>query len=285
MPSTYSEIDWNLLWKNAREQKSRPGKKVGDWDKDAHAFAQRNADSPFTSMVVSRLPLNKDMTVLDVGSGPGTLALPLAEHVAAVTAVDYSTRMLEVLMDLAREKNLPNITTIKGSWEDDWDTLGVGIYDLVIASRSLIVEDLEGALQKINDHTGKHACIIDRIAPSPFDPAAYAAVGRPFDSGPDYIIPLNVLYCMGIHPTVDILELESDLLFPDREKALETYTWMFNDLNEQELFRLNDYLSSRIVESDSEHVVLRREFPPRWAMIGWHKTGVRSQESGGRIKD
>jgi SAM-dependent methyltransferase len=272
-PFTYWEIDWNLLWKNAREKKSRPGKKIKDWDKDARAFAQRNADSPYTSMVISRLSLNKEMTVLDVGSGPGTLALPLAEHVAAVTAVDYSTRMLEVLSDLAKEKNLGNLATIKGSWEDDWDTMGIGIYDLVIASRSLIVEDLEGALQKIDKHAGKSACIIDRIAPSPFDPAAYAAVGRPFDSGPDYIFVLNALYCMGIHPSVDILELDRDLIFPDREKALETYSWMFNDLSRQELSRLNEYLSSRIIKSDSKHIVLRREYPPRWAMIRWQKTG------------
>jgi SAM-dependent methyltransferase len=272
-PSTYSEIDWNLLWKNARARKSWPGKKVEDWDKNARAFADRNTDSPYAAMVISRLPLDKSLTVLDIGSGPGTLALPLAAYVSAVTAVDYSAQMLKILSTRAKEETFANIRTITGSWEDDWNRLGIGVYDLVIASRSLGVEDLEGALNKIHEHTGRFACIVDRIAPSPFDPAAFKAVGRPLDSGPDYIYTLNILYGMGIHPSIDILELERDLVFPSREKALEIYTWMFKDLSKKECSKLDDYLSSRIIASDEKNVVIRREFPPRWAMIQWKKSG------------
>jgi len=287
-PRTYSEIDWNLLWKNARNRKSWRGKTVEDWDKNAQSFADRNADSPFASMVISHLSLDASMTVLDIGSGPGTLALPLAECVASVTAMDYSSQMIAILADQALQRNLANIRTVQASWEDDWDSLGIGSYDLVIASRSLGVDDLSGALKKINDHAKGSVCITDRIAPTPFDPGAFMAIGRPFDSGPDYIYTLNILYCMGIQPTIDILELERDLIFPDLERALEVYTWMFKDLSRKEDGKLRDYVSSRIIPSDKTQIVIRREFPPRWAMLQWKKeeegraaTGTEGKETPG----
>ncbi len=271
LPFTYSDIDWELLWKNAREKKSWSGKKVEDWDKNAKAFAERNADSPYASMVLSHLRVKESMTVLDIGSGPGTLALPLAQRGAAVTAMDYSSSMIDILAKLAEKNNLGNVRTLRWSWEDDWDALGIGVYDLVIASRSLGVDNLGAALRKIDDHAGKQVFIVDRIAPTPFDPAAFNAVGRPCESGPDYIYTVNILYSMGIHPSIDILELEKDLIFPDLEKALEAYSWMFKDLSDKENAALIDYVSSRIVRSDGKHVVIRREYPPRWAMIQWMK--------------
>ena len=270
-PLTYSDIDWDMLWQNARKQKSWKGKNVEDWDKNARSFADRNADSPYASLILSRLPLDISMTVLDIGAGPGTLTLPLAERVAAVTAIDYSQQMLIILKKRALEKKLSNIRTINCAWEDDWNALGIGIHDLAIASRSLGVDDLSHALKKLNEHAGKFVFITDRIAPTPFDPAAFKAIGRPFDSGPDYIYTVNTLYSMGIHPYIEILQLERDLVFQNMEEALASYTWMFKDLSPIEHSRLQTYLSSRILASEKNSLVIRREYPPRWAMIWWKK--------------
>lgn len=271
-PHNYSEIDWNLLWKNARDCASRPGRSLEDWDRDAQSFADRNADSPFASMVTSRLPVDSSMTVLDIGCGPGTLTLPLSRQVAEVTAIDYSEQMLKVLSRQADEMNLTNIHTIRCAWENDWDECGVGSYDLVIASRSLgVVNNLGAALKKICAHSRGFAVICDRIAPTPFDPAAFAAVGRHFEPGPDYIYTLNILYGMGIHPSVDILELERDLVFPDIEAALDAYTWMFKDMDDAEKKRLRDYVASRVIESAPDRIVIRREYPPRWIMLCWQQ--------------
>jgi SAM-dependent methyltransferase len=272
-PLTYTDIDWDMLWQNARKRKSWKGKKVEDWDKNARSFAERNTDSSYASLVLSRLPLDASITVLDIGAGPGTLTLPLAERVAAVTAIDYSQQMLAILTKQAEQKNLTNIRAINCAWEDDWNAFDVGVHDLAIASRSLGVEDLTGALKKLNDHAGKFAFITDRIAPTPFDPPAFKAIGRPFDSGPDYIYTVNALYRMNIHPCIEIVQLERDLTFDNMEDALASYTWMFKDLNSVEKGRLQSYLSARTIRSDKTQRVIRREFPPRWAMIWWKKIG------------
>ena len=179
--------------------------------------------------------------------------------------------MLAILEKQADEKNISNIRTLACAWEDDWTDCGVGIHDMAIASRSLGVDDLFGALGKLNGHARKFVFITDRISPTPFDPAAFKAIGRPFDSGPDYIYTLNALYGMGIHPCMDVLQLERDLIFADMDEALCSYAWMFRDLSAAESRKLQGYIASRILRSDAESLVIRREFSPRWAMIWWKR--------------
>jgi len=269
--TTLADLDWNLLWQNARKQKSWSSKGAADWDKKAESFAARNADSPYCSLLLDRLPLAPDLTVLDMGSGPGTLAIPLAAKVRSVTAVDYSAGMLDVLQRRAREENIKNIHPIQGAWEDDWRRLGIGQHDIAIASRSLAVEDLTSALKKLHAHARKYVFIADRIAPTPFDPGAFAATGRDFQSGPDYIYTVNMLYNLGIHPSIDILHLERDIVFADMDEAVQTYGWMLKDLSPGEERALRRYLSTRIIHTAGSQITIRREHQPRWALIWWKK--------------
>lgn len=272
--TTYNDLDWIQLWQNAREQKSWSSKGATDWDKKAASFAARNHQSPYVALFLSRLPLKKSFSVLDVGSGPGTLALPLTEHVSSVTAVDYSKGMLDILTSQAKEKKVTNLRPVLGSWEDNWNVLGIKPHDIAIASRSMNVADLKMAINKLNEHATKYVFITDRIAPSPFDPAAFTAIGREFNSGPDYIYTINILYQLNIHPNVEILELEQDIYFKDMEEALNAYCWMFKELTSTEKTLLKQYLQSRILSQSAEQLVIRREFPPRWAMIWWKKRKV-----------
>ncbi len=270
-PHIYSDIDWNKLWQNARDKKSWTGKTAADWDKKAPGFASRNSDSPYVSLFLSRLPLKKSYSILDVGSGPGTLALPLASQVQSVTALDYSQVMLELLNNKIAQKKITNISTILGAWEDDWPKLGIGKYDLTIASRSMGVANLPEAIKKLNAHSKEYVFITDRIAPTPFDPEAFKAIGRPFDSGPDYIYTVNVLYSMGINANIDIIQLEKDVHYENFQEALDSYLWMFKDLTQNETNKLESYINSNVLSQKDNHLVVRRPFPPRWAIIWWKK--------------
>jgi len=55
--------------------------------------------------------LRPGMRVLDVGSGPGTITLGLAEHVAPgmVTGIDLQPKQVERARELARERGLANV--------------------------------------------------------------------------------------------------------------------------------------------------------------------------------
>jgi SAM-dependent methyltransferase len=267
----YQDIDWDAMWLESRANKSWKKKKSSDWDKRAAGFAKRNLDSPFVAQFMSHLQTEPDWTVLDVGCGPGTLAIPLAKQVRQVTALDYSAAMLAELNKQAKGAGRNNITTIQASWTDDWQALGIPSHEVAIASRSLSVDDLKGALCKLNAWASKAVYVVDRVGAGPFDPDLFSAIGRDFEPGPDYIFTLNILYTLGIHAQVDFISLDSTRTYGSREEALQSYRWMVDDLTALEEERLENYVDARLSQAADGSWQLARQTPPRWALLWWKK--------------
>ncbi len=268
-PQTYADIDWSTLRANALAQKGWREKGPAEWDKKARSFAGRNKNTVYVDLVLSHLALDTSLTVLDIGSGPGTLAIPLAQKVKSVTAIDFSRGMLDTLEKIAREKNIDNIRTVQCAWEDDWQKKGLQPHDIAIASRAMGVKDLATALGKINRYGTRYVFLTDRIGSTPFEKGAFEALDRPFSPGPDYIYTLNILYTLGIYPNVTILNLERDVEYTSMDEAVKSYSWMFHDITPDENLALEKYLTGKIIHSASGRVTIRRDSPPRWALIWW----------------
>jgi len=268
-PVQANELDWNELWKTAKQKKSWKSKTAGDWDKKAAGFARRTAGSIYIDRFLGLLKPQPDWSVLDVGCGPGTLALPLAEQVRHVSAMDFSRKMLELLERQARKKGQTNIQTLHCAWRDDWQKQGISRHDVAIASRSLSVPDLKEALLKLTGQARELVAVTDRVGHGPFDADAFTAIGRTIESGPDYIYTVNLLHQMGYLPRVDYIELERELRYADLEEALQSYLWMFRDISKDEKNRLQKYLLSITSSADDGSVVLQRPQPVVWAFISW----------------
>ena len=247
--------------------------KSSDWDHRAAGFAERNLDSPFVAQFLSHVQVEPDWTVLDVGCGPGTLAIPLASQVCRVTALDYSAAMLGELNKQAQAANLTNITTVQGSWSDDWHALSIPRHEVAIASRSLSVDDLKGALRKLNTWASEAVYVVDRVGAGPFDPDLFAAIGRDFEPGPDYIFTLNILYTLGIRAQVDFISLDNRRAYSSREEALQSHRWMVDDLTAPEEKRLAAYVDARLSRNADGSWQLARQIPPRWALLRWRPQG------------
>ncbi|MCB2215970.1 class I SAM-dependent methyltransferase [Desulfofustis glycolicus] len=274
-PPTYGDIDWHLLWRTARATKAWKTSAPRDWSERAESYARRVLSSPYVSNVLTMLDIDHQTTVLDVGCGPGTLTLPLARRAASVTAIDYAAGMLDRLRAAAEQQCLTNIRTVLCAWEDDWHQASVSVHDVAIASRSLNIDDLGAGIAKLDAYARKRVYLVERIAPTPFDPAAFTAVGRPFDSGPDYIYTLNILYTMGIHPEVRQIAISPEDTYPDLEHALERYRWMIKNITGEEEQRLRAFLSSRIISKTGDRVTIGGLAPQRWALISWQPSGHR----------
>lgn len=263
-------IDWNKLWRQARAAKTWQAKTRDDWNARAAGFARRHAGSDYVRQFVARLNLDADMTVLDVGAGPGSLAIPLARRVKRVTALDFAPQMLEILRKRADDEAIHNITAIEASWTDDWQALGVAPHDLVIASRSLAVDDLRGALEKLHKFAGQGVVIGDRVGSGPFDPAIFAALGREFKPGPDYIYTVNILYQMGINARIDFIDLPG-CTYDSRQGAIDSCGWMLGDLSPAEKDKLARHLDDRLRQIEDNQWLLADEVRPKWALISWSK--------------
>src|SRR2546422_5360280 len=95
-PGRTSEVDWATRWKSLVAERSAAAGAHGDtayWDRRAPSFARstRARADEFLDVVTPYLSPRK--TLIDVGAGAGRHALPLADRLEWVTAIEPSEGM------------------------------------------------------------------------------------------------------------------------------------------------------------------------------------------------
>jgi ubiquinone/menaquinone biosynthesis C-methylase UbiE len=168
--SDIMEIDWNELITDKRKNSQGSFKKGPEfWNKRASSFADHAGKTFYPESFIKILDPDPSWTVIDMGCGGGTLAIPLSGKVKHITAVDFSDTMIEILRAESEKRGIKNIETIKASWTDNWPDAGIGIYDVALASRSLNVDDARSALAKLNNAARKRVIITTVVGDGPFD--------------------------------------------------------------------------------------------------------------------
>jgi SAM-dependent methyltransferase len=270
-PEALPPLDWNARWRQAAAGRwRRTEEHAGYWNRRAPSFGDRSPDGAYTRALLELMAPEPGWSVLDVGCGAGTLAVPLARRVRRVTAMDFSEGMLGQLRQRLEQGGLANVQPLLGAWEDDWDALGVGTHDLALASRSLVVEDLAAALAKLDRAARRAVFITSIVGDGPRDRRALEAVGRPFRQGPDYIYVVNLLHQMGIYANVTLIDAEREWRFRSPAEAQAFYEGYLADLAPAERVRLQAYLGRELVER-GDHWALRRPERIRWAVVWWRK--------------
>jgi ubiquinone/menaquinone biosynthesis C-methylase UbiE len=79
---------------------------------------------PFFDHIVQRFGLDGTGRLLDLGCGPGTLAIPFAKHFDEVVALDPEPEMLAEGKRLAAEDGVKNIHWVEGGSHDLSESLG-----------------------------------------------------------------------------------------------------------------------------------------------------------------
>lgn len=203
-----------------------------------------------------------------MGCGAGTLALPLADRVRSITAVDFSEKMISILREQCMKKGINNIRTVCARWEDDWQKVGIGLHDVAIASRSLVVEDLQGTIKKLVSAVRKRVYIVTIVGDGPHDRNAYNAIGRELKVGPDYIYNYNLLYQMGIYAKVDFICQNIQDTYDSREEAVESVRWMFRDLTPEEEDKFSKYMERHLICREEQWMLDYARYV-RWAVLWW----------------
>ncbi|HTN51128.1 MAG TPA: class I SAM-dependent methyltransferase [Anaeromyxobacter sp.] len=260
-------LDWNEAWRAARARATRRGGSEA-WDRRAPSFARHAMRSGYVERMLELMAPDPAWTVLDVGCGSGTLAVPLGHRVRAVTALDFSPRMLELLRARCAEEGLANVTPVLGSWEDDWARLGVATCDVALASRSLTADDLRAALLKLHRAARRRVFLTAPVGTGPNDPRVFEAAGRPYVPGPDYLYPLAMLHQLGLHATVTFIPVVQARRFASLEEAAEGLAWMVPDPSPAELERLRAWLGRELV-AVAGGLELSSPRTVRWAVLSW----------------
>jgi hypothetical protein len=190
--------------------------------------------------------------------------------VKEITAVDYSDRMLELLSAEISRRDLQNIKTIRAGWDDDWSDKGIGHYDVAIASRSLSVDEVENAMNKLNNAAAKRIYISTVVEDGPYDRRIYETVGRDLIPAVDYIYIYNLLYQMGIHANISFIPEETEKTFDDVTEARNYFKWMLHELTIKEEYRLDLYIRKNMTMKDGR-MLFEYEKSFKWAVIWWDK--------------
>lgn len=264
-------LDWNIAWQEARKKKRHDHSDSAHWNKRAASFALNAQKSNYADEFLRLLDPRSHWSVLDVGCGAGTLAVPLAPLVRRITAIDFSENMIALLNAQCAEKGLANVHTSITGWDDDWDQAGIAEHDVVIASRSLVVDDLRTALMKLNRKARHRVYVVSLVGDGPFDRRIFNAIGRELDRGPDYIYVYNLLHQMGIHAEVRfVLNGGGHKVYRDIDDAVEKFHWMLSDISKEEELRLRDYFERNLTRT-REGWALSYHHTVRWAVIDWTK--------------
>ena len=277
----FNTIDWNTMWKE-ESKRSHWNSNISQkelWDKRADKFDKRvnrvKNDEPrdkddYISKMLDRIEVKPGWTVLDIGCGPGTLAIPLAQKAGSVTVLDISSEMLKRLRANADKSGLSNIRYLNSAWQDAFAEGRVDSYDVVVASRSLMSGDMKEAISKIAAITGRVAYLTFPIVHLPFDWEVYKAIGREKKKHPPYIYILNMLFQMGIHANVEILYSRVKVQFSNVKEALDDLQWRTDPFSPNEKGKLREFLEMKFAEQKGSPV-FTHEGKSTWALIWWRK--------------
>jgi hypothetical protein len=261
--------DWLAEWKEdwVRNERYRSPE---FWNQRAPSFVKHVSESDYSEQFLHIMQPEKSWAVIDVASGAGTIALPLASKVRHVTALDFSPVMIDLLRGACQQNGIENIRPVLASWEDDWSALGITAHDVAVASRSLIVEDPRVALEKLNAIATRRVFVSLPVGDGPFDRKLFKAVGRQLPRRPDYLFAYNILYQMGIYANVAFVSTNRDKRYGSEAAACESLLWMFPDLNENEKARFQNFLSEHLIREGSEFRFDYDRTVP-WAVLWWNK--------------
>lgn len=262
---TIAAIDFARLYRDHLATTTRTRKNASDWDQRAPGMAGKALRSNYAAEFVARMDLADATSLLDVGCGPGTIGLAVADQLERVVGLDYSAAMLGVMQAKAAEMDLGQVVqTLHRAWEDDWSD--VPVCDIVVASRSTTVEDIASALAQLHAKARLRVYLTHLVGGDFTDPAIQAAVGRRMPTVPDYIYLINILHRMGIHPRLDYIAHENRLAdATDFDDFARRVAWSMGGLNADETERLRTWYERATPQQ-------RKGAPMRWAFISWEKT-------------
>jgi SAM-dependent methyltransferase len=274
-------IDWNEAWKTIdRQKKAEDGlasctERWSDPERCRKFSARVQKDNwKHAWERIHAMKITPSSRVLDIGAGPGTLAIPLSGIVRHVTAVEPSSGMLECLNENMQHRGINNITILQKKWEDVDIKMDLAPpYDVVVASYSLGVPDLRGALEKMNDVSAKYAYIFwfaDMMSPRQRD---YLEIWEELfgvSSSPRRTpnIIFNLLNQMGIYASVEISRSENITRFSCIEEAVADQRDALNLMDERQVLVLSQYLEKTLQQENGQYVMRRKSYH---AKIWWEK--------------
>ncbi len=235
-----------------------------DWDEKAISVSKRIYNSIYNNELINKIDFKSCDTLLDVGCGVGNISLIAAKKLKKVYSLDFSAVMLKYLKIEAKKRDIKNISTINLSWEESWKD--IPNCDIVIASRSMEVTNMQKALEKLNKKANKKVYLTYKVGGSFLNDYILKYIDKKINKKPDYIYTINILYKMGINASIDFIKSEGrNRQYTNKENFVKSITWSIGELSNKEKELLREYYDKNIKEIKQNNDFVC------WAVISWDK--------------
>ncbi len=230
--------DWNAVWTAYRKrQLATPGflpedeffareENVARYRAQVAASYHGHVERQLASMAIP-----DGAPVLDIGAGPGTLAVPLARRGCRVTAVEPSAPMRRILREYAEREGVA-VTILGEPWEAIDPAALPGPFDLVVASYSLMMLDLRAALAKMHAVCSGCVCLFWSLTPPGgrvVERVLWPAVhGVEYPPEPMADCVYNVLFQMGLMASLEAEYSAFEHRFQDLDEAVAEFRARLN---------------------------------------------------------
>ena len=261
------DVDWVAFW-----AEKLASKKDKNWDEAAAGFYRRTKKDDYNDALFSKLILDENDTVLDVGCGEGSITIPIAKKVKKVIGIDSSPKMLEFLKKRAEDNEISNIESILMPIEDI-SYSEIGDVDVVICSRSLNgIIPIDKVLTELNKIANKYVFITifgpeNKKIEKDFD----RELNIKTEDFPNYNYFFNILFNMGIYANIERFDLNNYREYNSIEEAMDNGKFRLDLYSGEEKKLLKEYLK-RILSFDSAtKKYYNTKDKADWILIWWKK--------------
>jgi len=246
-------INWNALWQMKINSHQRD-KSVEDAKLCDDNFANLCANymiqkKEHTERQISKVKLSPDYSVLDIGSGVGRLSIPISKIVKNVTAVEPSQSMLACLKENIEKENARNVTYINKQWEEVLIGVDIDPHDVVIASGSLVMFEMQEALAKMDAASKGYVYLFTSADKWMNEELWERLYGNKPLPDPIFIYLYNILYNLGIYANIEFMDSVFDQRYNSLEEAVKSWK-AFTNIGPDKEAALRNYLSEKLVEAE-----------------------------------
>lgn len=260
----YKKINWSKVWRDLLLTQQKMDKTENNelWDRSDNAkrFWKRAKENPENAnKTIDGLNLTANSKVLDIGSGPGRLTIPIALKVTKVTAVEPSESMLQLLQDNLNNQSIKNVTCVNKLWEEiDVDLDLDGKYDVVIAAFSLWVPNIEICIEKMIQASSKYIYIYWFAGESKWEKHSVSLwpllYGKNYALGPKCDVLYNLIYNMGIYPDMHVFPMDYVNYYDSFEDALDFFKSRYEIITDYQEKILANYVKDVVHEENGKFV-------------------------------
>lgn len=266
---------WSQIWKNELLASLLPEESTNAFERSSRANNwDKSEQIRFDGeRRVADLKLHPSWSVLDIGAGPGTLAIPIARKAKHVTVIEPSFAMIDRLKRRMQDEGISNIDILHSRWEDI-SLESVEPHDLVIASYSLNFLDIGSSLLKMNQAARQIVYLywfagittLEKIRIDLY-PRIFAKMYNPF---PKCNILYNLLYDAGIFPEIKMLDTSYSQEYSDIEEVVSEIKDILNISTDEHDEFLAEYVTKKFL-NEEQHPIIRDD--TIYVRLSWEPKG------------